>query len=729
MAEEINLQNIETAICLLEENGYDAPIEDFPTRTGADYAAIKDRFRRYGAMVEDALQIHRCASQIAAVTNLGREESIRRMAEPFHKGYFTLAVVGKMSSGKSTFINALLGDNSLLPTGHFQTTCTLTTIQHSQQKALHVLYGDDHEETYTDHIAEHLRKLVAIPDEYKTVPVNNLNRLILADMPIEAICHPDIIAQLEDLSKSKIEVEQVQKYYNEHPKSHIPKAVTIECPLLENYQGWRIVDTPGVDAIGGIEDDTKQFLCGCDEDGNHNVDAIIFVQAAKDRIEERTLNDFVGSTMDSLTAEAKQRAFFVLTHATSPEFLRNKEEVLDLARRLFVDYSGIDEDRLLAVDSLASLLNEDPLLDLESLVDGGQPKHWKDPKEWEISLDLLLQIEIILRRKDKVEFCNENIRRKLKEMANFDTLRSMLDNFVKEEKQVAFDTIISNIKQDIADNVAIKAQDIRLLESSLGKSSQEFLTELEAEKEKLDDFMQMANNKISELNIEYSKSSIDHRFQEEVLNGLTLETFKSLSSFFEMRKKADELGQTAKQLERSLSESIKNNISDFMAEKQTTLNIAMPGIDLDHIEHEAKKASTTYKTETYRGNKKSGIGGAIGRFFGGFLGTDWGYETNQRTVEHTDPAKQHNALATQMYASIAENLNTYKKNLLKELQLISDSIAQELESAIVQRKADFDSLAQKKDIVKEMEHKRTQIEQLTHASDRLKDLTSLSESA
>ena len=720
--EELDLNKIEKTI---DELGEIVPfdevsLESFPTNTMADYAAIKDSFTRYGVMLEDACQIYRCACQMAAVTNMGRSESINRMTEPFRKGFFTLAVVGKMSSGKSTFINALLNDR-LLPTGHFQTTCTLTTIQHSEQKALHVIYGDNHEVTYTDDIADRLKELVAIPEEYKNVPVNNINRLILAGKTLEEVCGKDIIDQLEFLSKSTIEVSQVKKYYEEHPKEVIPKAVCIECPLLENYRGWRIVDTPGVDAIGGIEDDTKQFLCGCDENGNHNVDAIIFVQAAKDRIEERTLNEFVHNTMDSLTEEAKSRAFFVLTHATSAEFIRNKEEILRLAKRLFVDYSGIgiDEMRLLAVDSLASLLNEDALLDLESLVDGGQPFHWADVKEWEICLDLLLQIEITLRRKDKVEFCNENIRRKLREMANFHQLRALLDDFVREEKQAAFNTVISFITQDIQDCIAIKEKDIKILESNLGKSPEVFMAELEAEKDKLDDFQQLANTKIADITNTYSKSAIDKRFLSEVMDGLTLETFKSLSSFNEMRKKAEEIGSAAKLLEKSISQSIREDIEVFMQEKQKELDIVMPAIDIDNIEHEARKASTTYKTETYRVRKKEGFGASIGRFFGGIFGTDWGYETATHTVAHHDSDKEHDQQATKMFAAIKDNMDAYRMNLLKELRLISDNVATELSDTISRRKADYDAMAEKASLAEEIQSKQQQVDNLEDALARL----------
>ena len=279
------------------------------THSIEDYEKIEDQFIRYRVMINDAIELYNQSRLMASVSDTGLSASINRMAEPFRKGFFTLAVVGKMSAGKSTFINALLSDNGLLPTGHFQTTCTITTIQHSEERKLHVIYGDNHEEEYTENISETLKKLVAIPEEYKDLPINNINRFILYDIAPEEITGERLVNEMQNLSKKEINIELLKKYIEEHPKQIIPKAVGIECPLNENYRGWRIVDTPGVDAIGGIEDDTKQFLCGSDDEGNHNVDAIIFIQAAQANIEDLHLNEFVDETINSLTEEAKKRTF------------------------------------------------------------------------------------------------------------------------------------------------------------------------------------------------------------------------------------------------------------------------------------------------------------------------------------------------------------------------------------------------------------------------------------
>lgn len=83
-----------------------------------------NEFARLRKLVDTALNRYREVRKGCGIADDGwHSRSIERIAKPFINGHFTLAVVGKVSSGKSSFINALLGCKDLLPTGHDQTTC------------------------------------------------------------------------------------------------------------------------------------------------------------------------------------------------------------------------------------------------------------------------------------------------------------------------------------------------------------------------------------------------------------------------------------------------------------------------------------------------------------------------------------------------------------------------------------------------------------------------------
>ena len=86
-----------------------------------------NEFAKIGKLVDTIIKRYREVRMDCGIPDNGwHSRTIERMATPFIKGYFTLAVVGKVSSGKSTFINALLGCKELQPKGHDQTTCGVT---------------------------------------------------------------------------------------------------------------------------------------------------------------------------------------------------------------------------------------------------------------------------------------------------------------------------------------------------------------------------------------------------------------------------------------------------------------------------------------------------------------------------------------------------------------------------------------------------------------------------
>ena len=721
----INLKNIENIITEFGQNKVieikPGQVSEYIPHNTEDYDKIEDNFIRYRMMVNDAVELYERARLLASVSDTGLSASIFRMAEPFRKGHFTLAVVGKMSAGKSTFINALLGDKDLLPTGYFQTTCTLTTIRHSENKILHVIYGDSREEEISENIGEALVRLVAIEPRYNSLPVNNVNRLILNNIPKDKICSEQLIQELESVSKNKIDINLLKEYVTTHPKEKIPMEVAIECPLSEEYRGWRIVDTPGVDAVGGIEDDTRKFLCGKDEDGNHNVDAIIFIQAAKGEMQSKSLNEFVNDTIDNLTEEAKKRAFFVLTHATNPDFMTRRDEVMSLAKQLFIDYAGVgDESRLIAVDSLAALLGNDLQLDYRALVKASTPapSHW-DADVWKDCRTLLRQVKNLLEEDEEVEFNNENARYKLHELANLETFRNYLNVFVKQEKNKAFCEIIEMIEQDINACIDIRQKDIRILKTNLGKSPQDFLKKLNEEKEKLDQFQQDINLKFKDLRNNYGKSQVDKKFQEKGLVNITPDVFKSLPSLKKMREKAETLGDRAKKVASSIKYDITKDINNFVVVSQKNKEFVLPPIDYKDIASRIEKKADEDSDRTRQEKRRKATtetGLYIRKRIGDFFGTDWGYEVWYETVHYTDMDEA----AASFCKYLMNELNKYRSQIAEQLEKQMDLIDTDIKPAIRKRKDDYDAMAKNASLANQITQKEREIKHLQTAIDYLR---------
>ena len=72
------------------------------------------------------------------------QRSFREIIARLQEKTFRIAVVGEFSSGKSTFLNALLG-RDILTHGREETTATVTEIMHDNTKErLEIYYSDGH---------------------------------------------------------------------------------------------------------------------------------------------------------------------------------------------------------------------------------------------------------------------------------------------------------------------------------------------------------------------------------------------------------------------------------------------------------------------------------------------------------------------------------------------------------------------------------------------------------
>ena len=689
---------------------------ELPTHNIEEYSQIQDSFLRYRKMVEDALEIYDKAREIAVVTGTGLSGSINRIAEPFKKGRFTMAVVGKMSAGKSTFINALLGDNALLPTGHFQTTSSLTTIEHSDKKELCVLYEDGHEEIITDNISGVLNKLVAIPEEYSNLPINYINRKIIEGVSPDIISSNESVKKMsKEISKTNIDIDKLKDYIKTHELKDIPREVSIRCPLNENYKGWTLLDTPGVDAVGGMEDETKQLLCGKDDDGCQNVDAIIFVQSAADNIEGESFNEFVNNTVEKLTEEAKQRVFFVLTKGSLLTPLI-KEKTISKAKDFFVkgEYNGINANRLVLVDSLATLLANDTMLDFEKINEGydERPAYWSI-EEWEVCCGIVYSVFREL-SKQKKEKNNENVRRELSKLSNFSELQTLINDFVKNEKAVTFQKLINLIETDINHTYQIKCKDLEILTNNLGSAPEQFLDNLNKEKENLKRFQIDANIRLSEIKNFYSKKYVRERFQVEVIDEMTEDYFKSIPSIKRMKEKIDEKYKKSNTIRDKILVEIKNKISQFVDSTIVEMNICLPVIDIDEIEQKARSRNTKKKWKSIRLYEKSGWIASISRFFGRIaqkmnINNDLGYETLDFQDYETNETNMISEAASTLYNELNYNLLEFQRKIQEELTAIIDNIDKQIKVEIKQREDDYNEMAKGATIVRQIEKKEQEI--------------------
>lgn len=545
----------------------------------------KNQFQEYCEQVKKILQEYKIVCQQANINDEGLSAAVERKAKPFVEGNFTLAIVGKMSAGKSTFINAFLGKN-ILPTGHFQTTAILTKIEHAEEKSIEIVYGNNKGISIRGDIESQLKNYVAIEEKYSDLPLNYINKKIIDGVNKEDFFRSDNIKDMEGISGIEVDRNLLEEYITEHPKSKIAKEVTVRCPFPEDCIGWRIVDTPGVGAVGGFDLETTKFLTAKLENGDYNVDAIIFLHKGTDNIEDKDTNNFVNDTFDKLSDEAKKRVFFVITKCADGNFRRHKKEIMSKAKKFFVEKTGIKEDRLLAIDSLMEILhryitkeNKDAL-SLRKSKD--VPDSSWDDKTWEECRELLSNIKNSL-EDDDINVNNENILERAQEWSGFDKFRKVLNEFVKTEKTNAFEGLLETINKDIKQAIDGKEND--------KKNLQEGVERMEGQINELESARLEMQEELSNIGKDFSQEKVSERFKfvEDIIEN----HIEKADSEDKIVTDTINLYNIADKVKLALFDEMKSRIEAYVEVRKSEVFFKMP--DLDKIKVEATKQATYSK--------------------------------------------------------------------------------------------------------------------------------------
>ena len=245
------------------------------------------------------------------------QESIERIKKRYSDPNLYLAVVGEFSSGKSTFINALLRDD-LLKASALVTTATAT----------HLCYGND----LKVEVCLKGAKTVVLrtqPESKKiTVPwlpgINDLDNRQF----IHALTSQNEIAQC------------ITSLTITHPSSFLANQITI-------------IDTPGTNANSQHESITKQVL-------KSEADAVVIIIPANIPLSQ-TLINFISGSLHPFV----HRCMFVVTRMDQ---IREREQsrLLNNLRSRLVEQLGIEPPLLYACSpqvSLDLLTGEEPVRD------------------------------------------------------------------------------------------------------------------------------------------------------------------------------------------------------------------------------------------------------------------------------------------------------------------------------------------------------------------------------
>ena len=616
------------------------------------------------------------------------DENIYKKIEEIKNREYKIFVTGEAKSGKSTFINAFLGED-ILPTGFIQCTSSIIEIRRSKDGKKRLISeevgGGENREENINKIKEFLQKTAAIPNEYRDIPFNIINDNFLIKFRKDKYSENEISNFISEIKKENTNLDEitfenkVRKYIENTNWRKIIKRITLEYPL-EKLKEVTIFDTPGVGAEGSVGEVTKKYI--------KEADAIIFVKSLVGQdIEATSFKNFFN---ENITEDNEKTTFLVFTR-------KNNTKEGDLEQF---------EKRL--NDTFYKILKKDNIFNLDSLTELHLKEYEKYTTREEVS-DYLKKEE----RWD--EFgklsgkCNNNLDEFLKIMkedSNFYKFRDKIDKFIDEAHYHKLTSFLEMLKKNCEKGIANLDLIIKSCEENKG-NLQEIKYSIENTKKKINEIYIFINKDIPFFRTKYtgdegSIKKIAKALLNDIINRIEKITYveatsykniieKELENFYDYINSINEI-EFKKFMEEINSKALQENEKEKL---DLPLNAFLPNFDDEEIKRifkEADKNSEYYKDTT----------GMVRGFFNFIT-----FGLVERTRElRKDKDKEKRLIIEDIKRKCGEKINEFEeilgKNIEYGIEKYQESLNNNLERATSQLDSFLKDLKNAEEMIKKI---------------------------
>ena len=425
--------------------------------------------------------------------------------ENIKKDIFVLMIAGEAKSGKSTFINAYLGED-ILPMDVKQCTSSIIEIKYGEEFSLLAEYAGDRKEQIKgkENIAKFLKDNAALNDDYRDIPVPTINNEILVKCKgkISERVVEDLIKGVKEDNIYNLSEEEyngkIKRYIEENKnkwQNIITKMVILYPFKIESLKNIEIIDSPGVNAAGHVGDVSENYI--------ETANAIMFLKSITGQaLESTSFKKF----LDKGSVERnKGTLFLILTHAVNVNG-ENLEILKKEAKRIYG--SKIREEQIVAVDSKVQMfLNE---ISKYSTYD--------DIEEYLDELEKTNQFEDFMNPPRRMRGEKSSYIEYLIEKSRFKDINEAIEKFARKSQYYALNEAVNNISNICEKIKAGISDNIERYESKITKDPTEFAKEISEIQKKIDEINIKISRKVDEVRCKYinSKGIIEKKAEEKI---------------------------------------------------------------------------------------------------------------------------------------------------------------------------------------------------------------------
>lgn len=516
---------------------------------------------------------------------------LNNQIENIKKDKFVLMIAGEAKSGKSTFVNAYLGED-ILPMGVKQYTSSIIEIKYGEEFSLLAEYAGGRKEQIKgkENISKFLKDNAALNDDYRDIPVPTINNEILVKYKgkiSERVVEDLIEGVKEDNIYNLSEKEyngKIKRYIEENKnkwQNIITKMVILYPFKTEELKNIKIIVSPGVNAAGHVGDVSENYI--------ETANAIMFLKSITGQALEST--PFKKFLDKGSVERNKGTLFLILTRAVNVNG-ENLETLKEEAKRLYG--SKVNEGQIVAVDSKVQMfLNE---ISKYSTYD--------DIEEYLDELEKTNQFEDFMNPPRRMRGEKSSYIEYLTEKSRFKNINEAIEKFARKSQYYALDEVVKGISKVCKMIEESMKHDMKLYESKITKDPIEFAKEIYEIQNKINEINIKIGRKVEEVKEKYisfnPKGIILIKTEEKILelkkeieyldtkNDDSINEFKKISL-----KKIKELKETCKIIQRDIVEEY-NKEFDTLIDR---FEVIYPILELDFTEEDLKNMEDEIKKD------------------------------------------------------------------------------------------------------------------------------------